>query len=151
MGKTNLGRDPRFWPISTSHPARPTQLPFFFYISWVACAWAHWSGSHQARRGWLLCHHHVGPTWQVLPLARISFSPILSAGIPPHQADLRSRSCTHVHYGPQVGPVRFGTCSNKEDRDLLWPDVTASMARLATESADLVRRRTPLTSGLTAN
>jgi hypothetical protein len=39
MEKTNLGRDPRFWPISTSHPARPTQLPFFFYISWVACAW----------------------------------------------------------------------------------------------------------------
>ena len=39
MGKTNLGHDPRFWPISTSHPARPTQLPFFFYISWVACAW----------------------------------------------------------------------------------------------------------------
>jgi hypothetical protein len=38
--KTNMGRDPRFWPISTSHPARPTQLPFFFYVSWVACAWA---------------------------------------------------------------------------------------------------------------
>jgi hypothetical protein len=34
-----------------------------------------WSGSHQARRGWLLCHHHVGPAWQVLPLARISFPP----------------------------------------------------------------------------
>jgi hypothetical protein len=27
MGKTNLGRDPHFWPISTSHPARPTPFP----------------------------------------------------------------------------------------------------------------------------
>jgi hypothetical protein len=31
--------------------------------------------SHQARRGWPLCRRHMGPTWQVLPLARISFPP----------------------------------------------------------------------------
>ena len=108
-------------------------------------------------RGWLLCHHHVGPARQVLPLARISFSPILSAGIPPHQADLRSRSCTHVHYGLQVGPVRFGICSNKEGRDLLWPDTADSTARLkdsintralGQQTPQQTPQRTPISSAI---
>jgi hypothetical protein len=32
MGKAYLGRDPHFWPISTSHPARPIPLPSHFLL-----------------------------------------------------------------------------------------------------------------------